>query len=71
MPDFLDKKLNVAVCFGGEPRTYDMCAENIHKFFNIPNVDVKFFAHTWTDNTTKHQSMLIQTNMVSRRLVKT
>jgi hypothetical protein len=44
---------NIAVCFGGEPRTYDMCAENINHFFNLPNIDVKFFAHTWTDNTYK------------------
>ena len=48
--------MNIAVCFGGEPRTYDMCAENIHNFFNIPgrpDLDVKFFAHTWTNNTYK------------------
>ena len=44
---------NIAVCFGGEPRTYDMCAETINHFFNLPNIDVRFFAHTWTDNTFK------------------
>ncbi len=44
---------NIAVCFSGEPRTYNLCAQSINNFFNIPNVNVKYFAHVWNSNSYK------------------
>lgn len=47
---------NIAVCFSGEPRMYNLTHESIHQFFNIPDVNVKFFAHTWNSNTYKFRT---------------
>ena len=44
---------NIAVCFSGEPRTYNMCAESIKSFFDLPNINVRFFGHTWNTNSYK------------------
>lgn len=44
---------NIAVCFSGEPRMYNLCADSIRYFFDLPNVNVKFFAHTWNSNSYK------------------
>lgn len=43
----------VAVCFSGEPRMYNICAQSIKNFFNLPGVDVRYFAHTWNSNSYK------------------
>ena len=47
---------NIAVCFSGECRTYNKCAQSINNFFNMPNINVKYFGHAWNSNTykTKH-----------------
>jgi hypothetical protein len=44
---------NIAVCFSGEPRMYNLCSDSIRYFFDLPNVNVKFFAHTWNSNSYK------------------
>jgi hypothetical protein len=44
---------NVAVCFSGEPRTYNLCFKSINNFFSLPNINVKYFAHTWNSNSYK------------------
>lgn len=49
----VDKVRTVAVCFSGEPRMYNLCAPSIKNFFNWHGVDIKYFAHTWTENSYK------------------
>lgn len=44
---------NIAVCFSGECRTYNKCAQSINRFFNLPGVNVKYFGHAWNTNTYK------------------
>jgi hypothetical protein len=43
----------VAVCFSGEPRTYNLTHQSIKNFFTHAKIDVKYFAHTWNSNTYK------------------
>lgn len=44
---------NIAVCLSGECRSYNLCSESIKNFFDIPGVNVKYFAHAWNTNSYK------------------
>jgi len=44
---------NIAVCFGGECRSYNKCSSSIRRFFESPNINVKYFAHAWNTNSYK------------------
>ncbi len=44
---------NIAVCFAGEPRTYDIMSDSIKAFFHNENHNVKYFCHTWNTNSYK------------------
>ena len=44
---------NVAVLLSGECRTYNKCAQSIKHFFDLPNINVKYFGHAWNTNTYK------------------
>lgn len=44
---------NIAVCFGGECRSYNKCSQSIKRFFELENINVKYFAHAWNTNSYK------------------
>ena len=54
------REFRIAVCFSGEPRTWEIAHENISSFFAIDHIPylrephtvvVDAFVHTWTGNT--------------------
>ena len=47
---------NIAVCFVGEPRMYDILSDSIKAFFHNENHNVKYFCHTWNTNSYKMSS---------------
>lgn len=50
--------MKIAVCFSGEPRTWQHTAEAIKYFFSSDVHDYKFFGHTWNHSyfNKEHQS---------------
>lgn len=48
------ENMKVAVCFMGQPRTYEHCADSINKFFQSNRGNTyHYFGHVWDTNTYK------------------
>lgn len=43
--------MRVAVCLSGQPRTYREVARNVREVFEVPEVEVDYYIHTWTEDT--------------------
>lgn len=46
--------MKIAVCFSGQPRTWERCVSSIKRFLECnPSFEYSFFGHTWTQNSWK------------------
>lgn len=43
--------MRIAVCISGQPRTWRTAKDNILKYFELDDVQVDFFIHTWDCNS--------------------
>lgn len=43
--------MRIAVCLSGQSRTWRTSSKNIKNYFNLPDVHVDYFIHTWDTNT--------------------
>lgn len=50
------KQYSIAVCMSGQSRTWKTALPAIKRFFNSLKADVKFFGHTWDENTWRASS---------------
>ena len=51
-------KRKIAVCLSGQPRTYKEVARNIRDVFEIPEVDVDYYIHAWTEDSSQNIRMV-------------
>jgi hypothetical protein len=50
------ENMKIAVCFVGQSRTYEHCADSINSFFSsAKGNEFYFFGHTWDTNTYKYR----------------